>query len=325
MKKIQKRRWVIDDILIKFERYKILKKIIKFFFYNYYVFLYKKKLRKNKELKNTIVGQKCLVLGTGLSIYETKIKDLKNFKIFACNEIFLHADFFETSIDFYVVAEPMYPKILGKKYIEDFTKLFVEISNFFKNKNTFHFYNVTVFPLIKKIKNFKHLNTYFFLSKKSHKSNSTLNNNLSSSEFSFGDGALPFMISNAIYMGATEIYILGAGYTFDPPLELHFYDSPNLKKSSKPDEITKYINEFQKSYPNLDFSESFEAYNHKWFYAKNKNKKTNSDLYNKINNFVLEKKVKIFNVIPEGFTSPFFPSITINKFNSLFLGNKSKN
>ena len=95
-------------------------------------------------------------------------------------------------------------------------------------------------------------------------------------------GTVYFLISLAIYMGFKKIYLIGAGYTLQPYQWLHFYE----------DQSQLRLNEKQ----------------------ENQMPEQEHLIMDQI---AREKGVHIINVVPEGYKSPIYDSISVNEFNKM--------
>lgn len=303
------RRWVIDDILI------LLKKIFPFF--NFFskrhklllYFFFKNERYKNTYLKNIHKNKSCYILGNGLSASDLDIKKLNSSYVFACNEIFLHNQFKDLKIDYYTIMEPFYGRIMGRKYVEDISRLYSEVSIAFKNKKTTLFFNATLKFFLKKHKLFEKNKIRFIIpTEKSNKQKTPLNN--LDGIFNFGGGAFNFMIASAIYMGFNKIYLIGCGYTYSPRQEFHFYSRPSYLKSKY--DYESMIQKVQKDYLEkglnlISVEENNESYLPvltRPFIDDN-----NSRNQVKIKEFAINKKTEIINILPKNFKSPVFNSI----------------
>ncbi len=163
-----------------------------------------KSIKKNSRLKNIYLNQRCFIIGNGPSIKKQNLLNLKKEYTFAVNQFFLHKDYDEIHPDFYALIDPRFIK--NNQFTKDFfsnlrekihkdTLLFCPIE-------TSHLKNI---PYLNKIKK------YYLLM--NHEFNEELKFNLDI------DKPIPYLINvilacliTAIYMGFTEIYLLGCDH-----------------------------------------------------------------------------------------------------------------
>jgi hypothetical protein len=275
--------------------------------------------KNNAKLKNKFYDKRCFLLGTGVSLDEIDPLFLNKEYVFACNLMFMHKDFSIFNANFYAIIQSFFGFIYAKPhdiylgidesslseetliFLRAFNKLYIEKSNFFKDKQKIY---------VKPGGSFKDAD------KKSFDLTERID---------YFDGAFAFMVAAATYMGFKELYLCGFGYTYSPILEFHFYDEmddlgvfqfpwekPMFPLSLSKNERRRLSEEFAikrglEIYKNY-YTDSFEVVRY--------TKKGDLSLkYQPLNDFAIENGVKIINIVPEGFDSHIFEK---TNFSSIF-------
>ena len=119
-------------------------------------------------------------------------------------------------------------------------------------------------------------------------------------------GTIFSMMNIAIYMGFSELYIIGADYTYNPSRQHHFYDYFAFSKVIGKEIIFKMINDYS-IYSGMDCNEVTED---ELFYYPNFVKHGfDNNKHIKFNEFAKSKNVKIFNVVPDSYKSDIYKQI----------------
>ena len=96
-------------------------------FRNYYDFLkYSYLIKTNINLKNKHKGEKCFILGSGPSIKDEDLKPLKNEIVFALNNFYVHDDFSEImsgDVEKYYMTAPIHPPQTETEWKEWFSDM----------------------------------------------------------------------------------------------------------------------------------------------------------------------------------------------------------
>ena len=96
-------------------------------FRNYYDFLkHSYLLKTNINLKNKHKGEKCFILGSGPSIKDEDLKPLKNEIVFALNNFYVHDDFSEImsgDVEKYYMTAPIHPPQTETEWKEWFSDM----------------------------------------------------------------------------------------------------------------------------------------------------------------------------------------------------------
>lgn len=303
----------------------------------------RKRLKKNIFLKDLYRGKRAFLLLTGESLQQIDINNLKNEYTFGTGFIFLHEDFEKINLTFYMDTEPSksfcpsnpsWPKShlgpLGHKGILTFYR---EIDERFKNK-TILILNNDNFEYIENNNLFKDKTKYFIKGKndlhtfkgKEYKIIVDLTRRSTS-----GSGSIFNSIIILIYMGFKEIYLCGAGYTYTPTYQLHFYDNYAFPKSLG---NVKAENEAKKvvGSHNKERSTNIEYYGimkkgdvYRGIYVqKVKKGNVNRKKHMVLNEYSRLQGVKIINIVPNGFESPVYEKITWEEVVNNVLPNQPK-
>ena len=140
-----------------------------------------------------------------------------------------------------------------------------------------------------------------------------------------GGGSVFFSILTLMYMGFKEIYLCGAGYTYEPISHYHFYDNFVFPKSmgrKKAElEARKAIDDRnRKMGSTLEYYGLFEKDNlYRGVYIIRKDHDPNKDKHRILNNYARSQGVKIYNIVPDGFESPIYEKITWQEVESKIL------
>jgi hypothetical protein len=285
-------------------------------------------IKKNAELNNKYLGEKCFLLMSGESINIIDISKLKGQFTFSVNWAFIKKDIMDLPLTFYLgtmfherfflkpeIGKIYWPegwtpakahKIIKEKLIEDGTRIFFKADDFrfilrkYKydvNKTNIHFiktkgeFTSTEIPEICLNKRF--------------------------SIFEDGGGSQYTALIMLINMGFKEIYLCGSGYTYSPFYYLHFYDNftfpVTLGKDKAVIEAQKAIEDRNKRidsrleyYGLLKKGDLFRG-----IYIKRVNEDSpHWKKHRLINKYAKSQGVKIINIIPDGFQSPIYEKVT---------------
>ena len=191
---------------------------------------YRSIVKKNKQFYNMHQGEKCFILGTGPSLKKVDPKLLKDEIVFGVNFLY-KSDFLEHINPSYYC---LYDQIFHTTHIEEVKQLInlLPETNFFMRTKAYKNIN----EKIKKKDNiyFQHCNLYQF--------NDFIHVDMEKN-ITAPFNVLIGCIQTAIYMGFSEIYLLGSDFnSFATPNVLHFYDMENasVRTRSLGDELKEY-------------------------------------------------------------------------------------
>lgn len=186
--------------------------------------------------------------------------------------------------------------------------------NFIKKKSLFEDKNVYYLKI---------LNTFHAYKKDIRNINIDL-----TKRFVGGTSAVFNSILTMIYMGFKEIYLCGAGYTYSPVYELHFYDNYVFPKEAgykKASELAKSVVDIhnRKYDSNIEYFGLFEKDNfYRGIYvAKSENYSSSISEHRIINTYAESQGVKMYNIIPEGFESPIYEKVSWEEVSNRILTN----
>lgn len=312
------RRWVavnISMILDKIDIFK-LRKYFRKLKYWFHAKIYRKYLNDNLKLKDIHLGEKFIAMGTGVSLLELDVQSQKNAITFGCNEIFQLEGIEKIGLNYYVVGEPFYGRVLGNKYIDDINKYYSEVDTVFSNKKTSFLFHATIAEHFRKTGILKNNKKNFYVSKSKIQESSVLVHELSK-PITFSDGAIFVMISASIFLGAKEIYLLGCGYTFSPVQLLHFYDALSHPVGLHDREKEVFLDQAKRKYSDYSISKYIIRDGMQYYNLTKTMNEENYEKYRIVKKYAEGLGVKIINVIPSFHKSPVFESITTEEFNSI--------
>ena len=171
---------------------------------------YIKELKRNKEFKNKYHGERCFIIGNGPSLKSLDFSLLKNEYTFSVNQLMRNEHFKELETNFHVFTDDRFFNIDSEKP-ED-----LELLNHIKSINSYDnfpcvFFPITQFKFSQKYELDKDLKLYFLYNTLRFRSN-IKNINYTKCTFDFGT-VIQTCITLAIYMGFSEIYLLGCDNT----------------------------------------------------------------------------------------------------------------
>ena len=297
----------------------------------------RKRLKENIILNDLYLGKRVFLLLTGASLQQININKLKNEYTFSAGFIFLHKDIGKTNLTFYMDIDPskifraglpQWPEShLGPLGYEGIVQFYREIDERLGNKTILilhsdNYKRIEINNLFQDkikyyVKSKKHLHLiegvpYKIIADLTRRSIS-------------GGGAVFFSILTMMYMGFKEIYLCGAGYTYEPMYYLHFYDNFVFPKSMGREkaeiEARKAIDILSEKH-----SSKFEYYGlfekddlYRSVCVIRKDYDPNKDKHRILNNYARSQGVKIYNIVPGGFESPIYEKISWQEVESKIL------
>jgi hypothetical protein len=186
--------------------------------------------KRNILLKDKYNGKRCIILGTSRQLNLIDLAKLKAEHTFACNFFHRHPQFTSMNLDFYSYTVPI--KMLIKKAINNNRRLpFYDLEDDSRDCHYKLFANALSKKYIETNGLMEKVDMFYVKSKGPTQEISTLQVD-PTRRMHFMDGAIFFMVAMAIYMGFSEIFLLGAGYTHKPTQHLHFYDPDAIKRGN---------------------------------------------------------------------------------------------
>lgn len=187
-------------------------------------------ISRNSKFKNIEKDKKCYIFGNGNSIRYYDFDNFKNEIVIGCNSLFLHNDYLKLNCKYYVIPAPyMFSpirKFYGKYYLNYFSEIYKNKISVYRNTN--FFLNLADYFFC----NYQHTYYLYHFGVK--------NSFLIDSNFSYLDSSLSAMLGIAVYLGITEVILVGCDYLFIPSINGHFFESGNGE--SVEDNISIYKN-----------------------------------------------------------------------------------
>jgi len=282
-----------------------------------------KLLRQNFYLKNVYKNKTCFLLATGESLMGLDLSILKDEITFGIGFIFLHPEIIINSINIYFDSEPIvnfydekntnWPEnLMPSNYNKAI--LFYEMINKNTNKDSIIFFNVKNKKFIDSTKLFEDKKVHYV--KSLNKLDGKIDKEIDITKRFFGGGGSIYnSIVIAMYLGFNKIILLGAGYTYKPTYEKHFYDNfvfPIEKNKNEleilcEDKISIYRFNGDKNI----FVKGFRQINNENRIILSRN--LSDDFYHNhflLNKLAIKNNVEILNIVPDGFESPIYKSVS---------------
>lgn len=285
----------------------------------------KKRLKKNIILNDLYWGKRIFLLLTGASLHQIDINKLKDEYTAGTQFIFFHEDIEKINLDFYVSVEPsksFYPNSRSwpKSYLgsgrERIKAFYRDIDERLKN-GTILFLHSDNYKYIENDNLLKDKTKYFIKGKNDL-------HNFKGKEYKIivdltkrsisGGGSIFDSIIILIYMGFKEIYLCGAGYTYTPIYQLHFYDNyafpkslGNVKAENEAKKVVGPLNKERNT--NIEYygiMKKGDVYRGIYVQKGDVNRKKHMVL----NEYSRLQGVKIINIVPDGFESPVYEKTT---------------
>ena len=200
--------------------------------------LFSKTLKKNKKFKDLHKGESCYIVGNGSSLKYYDLKLLNKKASIGCGALFAHKDFRYLNFKYYYVAHPLFfYKFWRNPYSKRYEKN--KVGEFYRKK-------MALFP---NIQYFTSLSNYFgikgeninYLYHFGQVSELSVDSEMDE-VFSMMEGSMAGMIGTALYLGYTDITLVGCDYTFAPKMQGHFYERGPEKRKEGPAFIGQTLN-----------------------------------------------------------------------------------
>lgn len=165
-------------------------------------------LSRNERFRNAYTGKRCFVLGNGPSLKEIDLAILRNEYTFTVNQIARRDDFPQLHTNFHFWADPAFFRIDPEKP-EDLELLDTMKSVDTEDNHPFVFFPYNQIDFAEKFNLIKNLNLFYFVSDVQIPLEETDYTHMVPSF----DTVVQWCITMAIYMGFSEIYLLGCDNT----------------------------------------------------------------------------------------------------------------
>jgi hypothetical protein len=184
---------------------------------------------KNGSLRDKYPGERIFILGEGASLRDMDLASLKDEYTMGCNYITLHKDSAELNLKFYALAASRRQMKAHDVRVREatipgsFEKALFALDKMTKNSPTRFFFDVSMSRFIGQNELFSHHEVFYAMSENGLEPGKKVELDITE-PLSTMEGSLFFMMTLAAFMGFTEIYLCGCGYTYVPHQHGHFYD-----------------------------------------------------------------------------------------------------
>ena len=200
-------------------------------------------LQPNAVLKNAYFGGRCFILGTGASLREIDLRLLRHEHTFGCNMIIKHEQLASLDLSFYTTSDTLLGLRKSRQPMERPEVLFPALERLFAGKPTLLFFNASCRPYLRSRGLLGNNRVFYLAPAKPMELAATQSNDLTR-RITFMDGSLFVMMAAAIYMGFKELYLCGAGYTYQPFVAGHFYEDWQLVQPQTIDPKHRLMKQF---------------------------------------------------------------------------------
>ena len=333
-----------------------IKKYIKLFFKQlFYIvndvisFREKALLKQNLQFKDSYKDQRCFLLLTGASIDDIDITALRNEQTMTLNLVGLHKKVRDIDLKMYFLplnakkynkirsfetdyVQPVYAEYRDQNYLRNYQ--YVINNNPERAKNIFEVADKCLSEggmLFSETANKGYFSKYSLFENKQvvyytlKDALTDLNSGADPGEidldltkrFPASSNTMINCIFLLIYFGFKEIYLCGAGYTFDPKYEFHFYDSyliPKDKGFTEAERIGREIVSVYNTANNAGIKYhglKEEDDHYRVIYVSNYEQTDDAHrIHTLANDYARSKGVKIFNLVSDTFQSPVYEKVT---------------
>lgn len=240
------------------------------------------RLKENAAIKNLKKGKRCFVLGNGPSIKELDFELLGNEDVFTVNQLARRNDYYLLNANFHVWADPIFFNAdLDKEENQELIKSFFQIKT--SSGSPICFLPIEAENFARTIKLSDAVDIRYFYAHKNF-DYCTEDIDLAKESYSFGT-VVQYAIGIALYMGYSEIYLLGCEATG----LLNFINS-YLKKEIK--DYAYHISESE-SRRMLDVTKEYDMEHEFACWG------TVFHQYKLLNSYCFNRGVKLINCTPE--------------------------
>lgn len=325
------------------DRNSATKKLFLPLYYAFQDLKYSHIVRRNRTLKGIFNGKRCFMLFPGASLNELDLTLLANEHTVATSFLYKHKDFRKLNVTAYAVSEPVrncynartafevhqkvdscfvnndnidqvihdrYAKINRSRVDRDIiegapTSYFRAIDSECINPDTIFLLNAI---------NQRFIHSYdIFGGRRVHyaKVRGIINAGNRSCDLAksvTAPSSFSFSIAAAAYMGFKELYLCGAGYTYKPRYEHHFYDSPIFSVDYPSNSLYKAANAIATAWESSILEIRKEDTCYRPIFVRDCDSVIQCHIIAK--EFAKKNGIKIYNVVPDGFQSPIFEKVS---------------
>lgn len=222
-----------------------LKKIIRPIYKKCMYLRHRGVVMKNRALQGKYKGKRIFILGDGSSLRDIDLSLLAGEYTMACNYIALHKDFQKLDLKFYASAATWRAIQAHNLRIQSlpqgvrppgtYEETLAALAAMTQGRPTRFFFEVSMKKFIDRSDYFRDREVCYTVS------GAGLLDPVDQVQFDLTkplptmEGSLFFMVSLASYMGFSEIYLCGCGYTYVPMQHGHFYDNITLIEGNELD------------------------------------------------------------------------------------------
>ena len=305
-------------------------------------------LKQNIQFKDRYKDQRCFLLLTGASIDDIDLTTLRNEQTMTLNLVGLHKRIKDIDLKMYFLpingkkinktrsfetdyVQPVYAEYRDQNYLRNYQ--YVINNNPERAKNIFEvadkslseggmvFSETANKGYFSKYSLFKNKQVVYYSLRDvlTGMNVGTDNGNMDldlTKRFPGSSNTMINCIFLLIYFGFKEIYLCGAGYTFDPKYEFHFYDSYLIPKNKGFTEAERIAKEMVSVYntanhAGIKYHGLKEEENHyRVIYVSNYEQTEDAHrIHTLANDYARSKGVKIFNIVPDTFQSPVYEKV----------------
>lgn len=221
------------------------------------IFKYKKLLSKNIALKDLHKGKRCFILGSGPSIKKQNLGHLKDEIVFALNNFYVHEEFSNiisnTNVEKYYMTAPIHPPQTEEEWKDWFIDIEKNVPVNVKTLFGLNGNKINIKYILDKYGLFKQHIKFWYYEGKQFKNEKKLNGMDITSAIYSGESVSVYTLILAIYMGFSEIYLLGMDhdyFLYDDESEMRMYKT-SIHQNNEFERTfgdTFYIKEFLRQY-----------------------------------------------------------------------------
>ena len=299
--------------------------------------------RKNTEMKGKYNRHRCFILLSGPSLSAIDLLELRSEYTLGGGLVYRHRDFREMGAAFYCELEPianLYSKLMFLEVHLPIQGYLVTPSNLesvvadrtairahvpaadidlipddhyraleysCSRREAIFFLNAQSSRFIRRHHLFENRKVYYIRGSGAPMELAGKQSNDIAGEFTFKDGSVFSTIAIAIYLGFKEIYLCGAGYTYAPKQQFHFYDEPIFSKDFSPIKAKEAIRRYARSRGvEVRCVHEVEA----GYVPECVQHLPVDQRHVLLKRFAEDCGVHIFNVVPPGYESPVYEQIS---------------
>lgn len=223
--------WSADRYTVWLERLGPIKSAARLIYRGIQTLGQRKLLARNAGLRDRHRGDRCLVLGTGVSLGSHDVSAFADEWTFGCNDIYRHPDLRRLKLKCYVFADPYYGLLLGRQHVRDVFNYVTRAGEAFRALDSIFFLNTSLARPLARRGLLRDKEAYYVMGGVRFDAATRSAVDLTH-RTPFAAGSLFTMIGAALYMGFKEIYLLGCGFTYSPMQQFHFNARPAFERSA---------------------------------------------------------------------------------------------